>query len=215
MSEKLESGTAEVFWPRNMKKAASLIGYLKEELHLGKAKISVRKLAKSAGIAFTSYDLEETEESLFLQGLIATEETATLVKSILLEEGHRANGSIEAFQLRRRGEMAPLIHRRRIWWESVPEASSYGVYVSKDKTLLEPGRFSWETTPGVLSKMVIGKTELIIPDEWPEFPTEPGTYYIGITSRDDLRNESDPFLLSGPFKFLAPPAPSRGGIDYL
>jgi hypothetical protein len=172
-------------------------------------------LAKSAGIVFTSYDLEETEESLFLQGLIATEETATLVKSILLEEGYRANGSTETFQLRRRGEMAPLIHRRRIWWESVPEASSYGVYVSKDKTLLEPGRFSWVTTPGVLSKMVIGKTELIIPDEWSEFPTEPGTYHIGITSRDDLRNESDPFLLSGPFKFLAPPAPSRGGIDYL
>jgi hypothetical protein len=179
------------------------------------SKISVSKLAKSAGIVFTSYDLEETEESLFLQGLIATEETATLVKSILLEEGYRANGSIETFQLRRRGEMAPLIHRRRIWWESVPEASGYGVYVSKDRTLLEPGRFSWETTPGVLSKMVIGKTELIIPDEWSEFPTEPGTYHIGITSRDDLGNESDPFLLSGPFKFLAPPAPSRGGIDYL
>jgi hypothetical protein len=179
------------------------------------SKISVSKLAKSAGIVFTSYDLEETEESLFLQGLIATEETATLVKSILLEEGYRANGSIETFELRRRGEMAPLIHRRRIWWESVPEASSYGVYVSKDKTLLEAGRFSWETTPGVLSKMVIGKTELIIPDGWSEFPKEPGTYHIGITSRDDLGNESDPFLLSGPFKFLAPPAPSRGGIDYL
>jgi len=68
------------FWPRNKKKAASLIGYLKEELQLGKAKISVRKLAKSAGIVFTSYDLEETERGLFLQGLIATDETATLVK---------------------------------------------------------------------------------------------------------------------------------------
>ncbi len=111
--------------------------------------------------------------------------------------------------------MAPLIHKRRIWWESVSEASGYGVYVSKDRTLLEPGRFSWETTPGVLSKMVTGKTELIIPDEWPEFPTEPGTYHIGITSRDDLGNQSDPFLVSGSFKFLAPPAPSRGGIEFL
>jgi hypothetical protein len=197
------------------KKAASLIGTLKEELHLDRARISVRKLAKSAGIVVASYDLNEVEESLFSQGLIAGEETATLVRSILLEEGHRANGAGETIELERREEMAPLIHRRRIWWESVPEASSYGVYVSKDKNLLEPGRFSWETTPGVPSKMVIGKTELIIPDEWPEFPTEPGTYHIGITSRDDLGNESDPFLLSGPFKFLAPPAPSRGGIDYL
>ena len=111
--------------------------------------------------------------------------------------------------------MAPLIHRRRIWWEPVAEASSYGIYVSRDKNLFEPGRFSWETTPGILSKMVTGKTELILPDEWPEFPTEPGTYYIGITSRDDLGNQSDPILLSGQFKFVAPPAPSRGGMDFL
>jgi hypothetical protein len=117
--------------------------------------------------------------------------------------------------LRRRGEMAPLIHRRRIWWEPIPEASGYGLYVSKDRTLLEPSRFAWEKTPGVISRTVIGKTEVILPDEWPEFPTEPGTYHIGITSRDDLGNQSDPLLLSGPFKFLAPPSPSRGGVDYL
>jgi hypothetical protein len=214
-SEESMSGTAEVFWLRNKRKVAFLIGYLREELNLVKAKISVRKLAKSAGIVLTSYDLAEIQRSLFSQGLIATEETATLVKSILLEEGYSANGSIEAFEARRRGEMAPLIHRRRIWWESVPGASSYAVYVSKDRTILGPDNFSWETTPGIISKLVIGKTELIMPDEWPEFPTEPGTYYIGITSRDDLGNQSEPFLLSGLFKFLAPPAPSRGGIDCL
>jgi len=147
--------------------------------------------------------------------LIPTEEAAALVRLVLLEEGYRADGSVETFDLRRREEMAPLIHRRRIWWEPVPEASGYGVYVSKDGTLLEPGRFSWEKTPGIISRMVTGKTELILPDEWPEFPTEPGTYHIGITSRDDLGNQSDPLLLSGPFKFLPPPSPSRGGIDYL
>lgn len=82
MSEKSMSGTAEVFWLANKKKAASLIGYLMEELHLGKAKISMRNLAKSAGIAPASDDLEEIEERLVLQGLLATEEAATLVKSI-------------------------------------------------------------------------------------------------------------------------------------
>jgi hypothetical protein len=202
------------FWLRNKKKVASLVGYLREELNLDKAKTSIRKLAKSAGIVLTTYDLAEIQGSLLSQGLIATEETAALVKSILLEEGYRANGSIETFELRREG-MAPLNHRRRIWWESVPGASSYGVYVSKDRTIFEPDHFSWETTPGIISKRVIGKTELIIPDEWPEFPPEPGTYYIGITSRDDLGNQSVPFLLSGLFKFIAPPAPSRGGIDCL
>jgi hypothetical protein len=88
------------------------------------------------------------------------------------------------------------------------------VYVSDGRTTFEPDNFLWETTPGIISKPVVGKTELILPDEWPEFPSEPGTYYIGITSRDDLGNQSDPFLLSGRFKFLAPPAPSTCGIEY-
>jgi hypothetical protein len=121
----------------------------------------------------------------------------------------------EAYALRRRQKIASLILKRRIWWEPVPGASSYVVYVSKDRSIFEPASFSWETTPGVISKPVIGKTELVIPDEWPEFPIESGTYYIGITSRDDIGNQSAPFLLSGLFKFLAPSAPLKGGIEYL
>jgi len=121
----------------------------------------------------------------------------------------------EAYALRRRQKIAPLILKRRIWWEPVPGASSYVVYVSKDRSIFEPASFSWETTPGVISKPVIGKTELVIPDEWPEFPIESGTYYIGITSRDDIGNQSAPFLLSGLIKFLAPSAPLKGGIEYL
>lgn len=174
-------------------------------------------------IILTGYDLKEIQDLatqhkpdyFFGKGSIATGEIATLVKSILSEKGFRADGSIEPSELRRRGNIAPCVLKRRIWWESVPEASSYRLYVSKDRTLLEPDHFSWETTPGIISKTVIGKTELVIPDEWPEFPTEPGTYHIGITSGDDLGNQSDPFLLSGVFKFFAPPAPSRGGIERL
>jgi hypothetical protein len=109
----------------------------------------------------------------------------------------------------------PFIRKRRIWWEPVPEATSYVVYVSKDEKIHDPARFLWENTPDIVSKPVIGKTELIVPDEWPEFPTEPGTYHIGITSRDDVENQSDPFLLSGLFKFLAPPSPSKAGIESL
>jgi hypothetical protein len=56
---------------------------------------------------------------------------------------------------------------------------------------------------------------LILPDEWPEFPKELGTYYIGITAQDDLNNESDPFILEGLFKFLPPTPPLNGGIEYL
>jgi hypothetical protein len=109
----------------------------------------------------------------------------------------------------------PFIRKRRIWWESVPEATSYVVYASKDNKIRDPAKFLWEKTPDIVSKPVIGKTDLIIPDEWPEFPKEPGTYHIAITSRDGVGNQSEPFLLSGLFKFLAPPSPSKGGIEGL
>jgi len=168
-------------------------------------------------------DLKETQAGatqrkaayLLSKGSIATGEIAASVKPILLEKGFNANGSTEASVLRRREKIAPLVLKRRIWWEPVPGASSYVVYVSKDRTIFEPASFSWERTPGIISKLVIGKTELVIPEEWPEFPTESGTYCIGITSRDDIGNQSAPLLLSGLFKFLAPSAPLRGGIEYL
>ncbi len=108
-----------------------------------------------------------------------------------------------------------FVRKRRIWWEPVPEATNYVVYVSRDPAHFEPNHFLWEATPGMISKPVGGKTELIIPDEWPGFPTEPGTYYIGITSRDDVGNQSDPFVFSGQLKFLAPLPPPRGGIESL
>jgi hypothetical protein len=203
------------FWLKNKKKVAFLIGYLRKEFNLDKAKISVRKLAKSAGIVLTSYDLAEFQESLLWRDLIADEEAASLVKSILLEKGLSANGSIEAFELRRKAKIMPLVPKRKVWWEPVPGASSYVVYLSEERVIFEPDNFLWETTPGIISKRVIGKTEVILPDDWPEFPKEPGTYYIGITSRDDSGNQSDPFLVSGSFKFLAPPAPSQGGIESL
>ena len=109
----------------------------------------------------------------------------------------------------------PLVRRRKIWWEPVPEATGYMVYASRDRSIFDSPNFSWESTPGVVSKLVNGKTEVIIPDEWPEFPAEPGNYHIGITSRDDVGNQSDPLLSSGLFKFTPPPAPSRGGIENL
>jgi len=117
--------------------------------------------------------------------------------------------------LRSRGKITPLILKRRIWWEPVPEASGYVVYVSQDRSIFTPEKFRWQATYGMLSKVVNGKTELILPDEWPEFPKEPGAYYIGITSRDDLSNESNPLILEGFFKFVPPPSPLNGGIAFL
>lgn len=109
----------------------------------------------------------------------------------------------------------PIIRKRRIWWEPVSEATGYVVYVTSEKALFEKNNFMWEGTAGISFKVVMGKTELIIPDEWPEFPMGQGTYYIGITSRDDTGNQSDPFLSSGLFNLVPPPPPKRGGIEAL
>ena len=109
----------------------------------------------------------------------------------------------------------PFIRKRRIWWEPVPEATSYVVYVRKEVKTCDPPQFLWEKTPDIISRPVIGKTELTVPDEWLEFPREPGTYHIGVTSRDEVGNQSAPLFLSGLFKFLAPPPPSKGGIESL
>jgi hypothetical protein len=107
----------------------------------------------------------------------------------------------------------PFIRKRCIWWEPVEEASSYVVYVGTDESAFAPGNFKWEATKGIVFKEVTDGTKLSIPDGWPEFPTKPGTYYIGITSKDDVGNQSDPFVSSGLFRFSPPPAPSQGGIS--
>ncbi len=109
----------------------------------------------------------------------------------------------------------PFICKRRLWWEPVPEAVSYVVQVCKGDNIPDPGKLLWEAIPGVISKSVSGKTEVIIPDDWPEFPTEPGTYHLAIKAKDEVGNQSDPFILSGRFKFLPPPSPSKGGIESL
>ena len=109
----------------------------------------------------------------------------------------------------------PLIRKRRIWWEPVPGVAGYVVYASAEETAFHPNNFRWEATPGIIFRPVNGKHELIIPDEWPEFPAEQGTYYLGITSKDDVGNQSDPFLSSGQFKFSPPSAPQKGSIESL
>ena len=105
------------------------------------------------------------------------------------------------------------IQKRRIRWEPVLEAISYVVYVSPDRTIFDPENFRWEATHGVIFKIVIVKTELILPDEWPEFPRQRGIYYIGVTAKDEVGNESSPIMLDGLFKFIPPKPPSNGWIE--
>jgi hypothetical protein len=107
----------------------------------------------------------------------------------------------------------PLIQKKRIWWEPVNGAVTYVVYVDPESGTIDPAKFSWRDMPGMISKRVAGYTELVLPDEWAEFPAKPGTYHIAVTARDDTGNESDPLVLTGLFNFVAPAAPSKGGVD--
>ena len=108
----------------------------------------------------------------------------------------------------------PLIRKKRIWWEPVAGATGYVVYVGTDKKAVDPAKFLWEDTAGMIFKPVVGKTtQLVIPDEWPEFPRQSGVYRIAVTSRNDVGNESDPLFLSGVFSLVAPASPSKGGIE--
>jgi hypothetical protein len=47
-----------------------------------------------------------------------------------------------------------FVRKRRIWWEPVPEADHYVVYVSKDKTVFNPGMFMGDTTDRIISKLI-------------------------------------------------------------
>jgi hypothetical protein len=109
----------------------------------------------------------------------------------------------------------PFIQKRCLWWESVAGATSYVVYVGTEAHPINPATFSWGDTPEVISKTIPrDTTEIIIPDEWPEFPRKRGTYHIAITARDDDGNQSDPLLLSAAFNLTAPPPPRAGGIEF-
>jgi hypothetical protein len=109
----------------------------------------------------------------------------------------------------------PLIRKRRIWWEPVPEINEYVIYASQRRTVFDPQDFKWEATPDIIHKVIRGKTELILPDDWPEFPKEGGIFYVGITAKDEVGNESDPLVSEGRFKFLPPLSPAKGGIESL
>jgi hypothetical protein len=95
----------------------------------------------------------------------------------------------------------------------VTGVTTYVVYLSREPGAFETGKFMWEATPGVISKVVGDKHEIVIPDEWTDFPQDQGYYHIGITSRDELGNQSDPFACAGLFKFTPPSPPSKGGIE--
>ena len=54
---------------------------------------------------------------------------------------------------------------------------------------------------------------VIVPDEFPGFPMRDVIYNVGITALDDVGNESDMTMITAPFDFAAPPAPTGVEIE--
>ncbi len=132
-----------------------------------------------------------------------------------LQEKMRRKSPGRAQERRGEEQTRAYIQKRRIRWDPVLEATSYVVYVSRDRTVFDPKNFEWKATRGVKFRAVTGKTELILPDEWPEFPRQQGIYYIGVTAKDEVGNESSPVVSEGLFKFIPPQPPSNVWIESL
>lgn len=52
-------------------------------------------------------------------------------------------------------------------------------------------------------------TSVVLPDEFAGFPLIDGLYKLGISSVDDMGNESDITVISNPLDFIAPDAPTN------
>jgi len=50
---------------------------------------------------------------------------------------------------------------------------------------------------------------MVLPDEFAGFPLIDGLYKLGISSVDDMGNESDITVISNPLDFIAPDAPTN------
>ena len=93
------------------------------------------------------------------------------------------------------------------WTKSTAtDVVGYKVYYTPDTEVLDYG------SPSV----TLGDVDLVvIPDEVPEFPLIDGTYKIGLSSMDDVGNESDIIEKTVPFDLVAPDAPTNLDVTVL
>lgn len=101
--------------------------------------------------------------------------------------------------------MAKVV-KKEIYWDppADPDVTAVRMYVEEDPA-----------TPDYNSPMLefAGTTTTVtVPDETPGFFDKEAVYNIGISFVDDQGNESDITVVSSPFDFIAPSAPSGVGV---
>lgn len=97
--------------------------------------------------------------------------------------------------------MAKVIPRTIKWDPSAAaDVVAYRVYVAKDP--MQPDYDS--------PRAEVAGTEIIAPDGFPQGTFDEDTLYnIGVSAVDDIGNESDITVVSAPFDFVAPDAPTN------
>jgi hypothetical protein len=100
--------------------------------------------------------------------------------------------------------MAKIVSKKIKWEASTsPDVAGYKVY--------------W-TTGSVLHyndacKDVGNNTLVLVPQNIPDFPMTDGNILVGVTAYDEFGNESDMVLLTIPFDFTAPDAPTGLAVE--
>ena len=98
-----------------------------------------------------------------------------------------------------------VVRKKRVRWDAdpnTPDIIAHKVYVAKEADVLD------YASPNV--QVTMPQTEIILPDAYP-----PGTfdedvnYQVGISAVDDVGNESNIVIVTAPFDFIAPGAPSN------
>ena len=100
--------------------------------------------------------------------------------------------------------------KKKIRWDAgtAPDITAHRVYVEKDPTI--------PTYTSVFAEILVPQTYVVVPDDFPVGTfDEDTTYIMGVSSVDDVGNESDIITVSSPFDFVAPDAPTNITIEDL
>ena len=99
------------------------------------------------------------------------------------------------------------VKKRRLVWE--PSTSSnivgYKLYWSQE------GKVSYDSPCAVIRN----GTEVVLPDQVPSFPVVKGAVELGITAVNEIGNESDMMVVTAPFQFSVPDAPTSPALEAL
>jgi hypothetical protein len=96
--------------------------------------------------------------------------------------------------------MSKVVSKTIKWTASTsPDVVGYKLYFSTGTVIDYASSF----------KDVGNKTSEVVPADVPDFPIYDGNIMVGISAYDEVGNESDIAVVTSPFDFVAPDAPTN------